>query len=60
MKSANNREKELHRMLELLNDTCNLLAVEVRRQQVEITRLRRRTQRESGPGGPMAKKNRVN
>jgi len=40
MKNENPKNPEWQDMLKLLNDTCNLLARQVRQQELEILRLR--------------------
>ena len=60
MKEGDSKKSELHLMLELLNDTCNLLARKVRRQELEIIRLRGEANPEGETESPLGKKYRVN
>ena len=56
---AHQTETELYGMLELMNETCNLMAEKIRVLQMEVLRLKNENGEETGPT-PDAEKNRVN
>ena len=56
---AHQTETELYGMLELMNETCNLMAEKIRVLQMEVLRLKNESGEETGPT-PDAEKNRVN